>query len=137
MKKLLLLAFICLGLYACKKSDNAPTNATKIIGKWANSKVAYIKTKNGVDSLAAQTPPDSLYLQFNTNGTGSISENGTTEACNYTLSGSTLSLTPTNNPSSSVNFNVRSLTSTDLVLRLQSNVEDGVYYNIDYYFTKQ
>lgn len=139
MKKLLLLAVICLvGLYACKKSDNnPPTNSTKIVGKWGLIKLTAIETKNGVDSTADSDEVDSLYLQFNANGTGVISEGGSNQACTYTLSGNSLSLTPTDNPSSSVNFNIRTLTSTDLVLRLSGSVEDGVTESLDYSFKKQ
>lgn len=138
MKKLLFLLSICLiGFYACKKSDNNAPNSKKIIGKWANTKLNIVETKNGVDSIADHGSTDSLYLQFNANLTGTVLEKGDNEPFTYTLSGNTLTLTETNNPSSAINFNIKTLTSTDLVLRITGPEQDGITENEDYYFTKQ
>jgi ABC-type oligopeptide transport system substrate-binding subunit len=139
MKKLLLLAFICVaGFYACKKSEpnSEPTNSTKIIGKWAHFKSTYVKTTKGVDSiLEVQNLSDSLYLQFNADGTGILSQNGSNTNYKYTLSGDALTLAA--NDSLNITFKLRTLTLTDMTLRFQDEEEGDVSYSTDRYFTKQ
>lgn len=130
MKKLLLLAFICLvGFYACKKDSD---NSKSIIGKWKIEKAVLIKNVNGADSVVQMDAniDHSVYVQFNKDGTGVSPSASDTVTFRYTLSGNNLSVIT--DDSLSVVFTVRTLTSKSLVLRQPENVG---YYS-DSYYTK-
>jgi hypothetical protein len=63
----LFIAFIIVGLSACKKDPNA-----MVVGKWYVKKITSSNSKNGVESAAtvATNFSDKDYYQFNSNGTG-------------------------------------------------------------------
>lgn len=130
MKKILLLAFVCLmGFYACKKDSDS---SKSIIGKWTIEKAILIKNVNGADSIVQiDTAIDhSEYIQFNKDGTGVSPSAGNNGTFRYTLSGNSLAIVT--DDSLSVAFTVKALTSKSLVLRQQEEVG---YYS-DTYFIK-
>lgn len=137
MKKLLLLAFICLmGFYACKKDADG---SKKIIGKWIRTKSVQLKNINGVDSLIETENGFGAndYTQFNKDGTGhstfgipDVSDANFT----YQVAKDTLFIRVIGG--NNAPFKIKTFTSSNLTLRIQvaTTQTPGIaYYKEDYY----
>lgn len=119
-------------LYFEKTSQTSGENTSNypqlIIGTWN-------ATSHVVDGVTTQ---HEMSLTFNSDGTGVISDEGITEHNDftYTISGSTINVTPTyGGDGSSLPYTIVSLTSTNAVIRGQSM---PCYSNSSYigYYTK-
>jgi len=137
MKRLLLLALICLmGFYACKKDADG---SKKIIGKWIRTKSLRLKNINGIDSLVEEKNGLGAndYTQFNTDGTGHTTF-GIPEVndVNFTYQIEKDALFIRIIGGDNAPFKIKTLTSNSLVLRIQletTQIPGIVYYREDYY----
>jgi len=76
------------------------------------------------------------YVVFNSNGTGTTTEDGQTSNFTYSLSGSSLALTPNTD---NATYTVQSLTNTGFVLHEVFSYQQGndtISSSIDDYFNK-
>ena len=122
---------------SCKKSNDSAKSAS-IVGKWYETKVILHQSENNgpVVSDTTYLTDKSTYVQFNSNGSGSSTEDGSTTNFNYTVSGNSLTITP--NSDNEINT-ITALTANSFVLHTTSYyTTNGVVYSdiIDDYFTK-
>ena len=145
--KLLVVVVAAMVITACsKKNDSSPTS--EIVGKWTIVSDTVRTYQSGTlietDANTALAPTD--FAQFNSNGTGSTTESGSSNTFTYSLSGNTLTLkTPAQTvdgtaiPASTETATVKTLTSSVMHLyETNSYSISGTSYtaNEDIHFTK-
>ena len=132
MKKIkyltLLFLAVSVGFTSCKKDDDE----VSIVGKWGTTKsvnINYTGTiKGSTETETTFTAED--YIEFKSDGTTILSEDGDTDAGTYTFNNDTqkLSIKFTGDDESVV-FDIKTLTTTDLVLYTEEiDVEGSTTY---------
>ena len=132
---------------ACsKKNDSSPSSA--IVGKWTivSDTVRTYQSGTLLETDANTDLASTDFAQFNSNGTGSSTESGSSSTFTYKLSGNTLTLyTPAQTvdgtaiPASSEIATVKTITSSVLYLQENNSYSSGgtTYTTIeDIHFTK-
>ena len=135
MKKTFILCLLCC-LISCKKSSSpAPTS---IVGQWYETKIVLEQFTNGINPVSETTniSDKSTYIVFNSNGTGTSVQSGNSTNFTYSISGSSLTLTP--NDDKAV-FTVEALTKGSFTLHEVYYYQQGsdiIKDVIDNYFNK-
>ena len=138
MKKTITSAIILLCLFcACKKSSNN-SPATSIVGTWYETKVVLHQTTDGANPSGDTTliTNKSVYVTFNSNGTGTSVAPGSSNNFTYSLSGSALIISPN---SDNGTYTVQSLTSNSFILHevfSYTQGSDTIAGTIDTYLNK-
>jgi hypothetical protein len=137
MKNLKLISFllIVLVISSCKKDEDKDDAPNAIVGKWFLKKMVEINYTG--DEKTEEAPVTNFgtedYLQFNTDGTGKISEEGNTDEFTYkVLSNNKLEIIYEGDNGTDETISILKLNSNDLVLFID---QSETYQNIKYRYT--
>ena len=135
--------------FGCKKSNNKPSSVSaSIVGKWTFSRDTISDYVNSqLQHTQVETTDDTKEtVQFNSDGTGTTIEDGTSLAFTYKLSGNTLTVNTPAYTSNGVNVaaaaNVETIQKLTANLLVMSNSETAATGGVNYkentvtYFTR-
>ena len=129
----LLFLAVSLGSSSCKKNDDEVM--ASIVGKWGIVKtveVDYVGTAKGPTETETTFSAND-FVEFKSDGTAIFSEEGDTDAATYTVNTDTKKMSvKLNGTSTSIQMDIRTLNSTDLVLYAEESTSQG---GITYKFT--
>jgi hypothetical protein len=136
MKKLILISMVAASAvwFGCSQKNDVkpitltPANATvtDLVGKWNGTKIIVTDTVNNMTHNITETlNPGDIFLQFNTDNTGSTGGSTGENTFTYTVSGGIVHLT---SGTQAVNYTITAITKTTLTFDVKSTGEDEVLY---------